>query len=516
MGLGIETGLGLIPTMDTGAGVTLPVADLMMTPLTDLRVYQRAAATGGAFGLGEAGVGVTITSAGAARIDYRLRDAETLAVVQDWAEAALAVAPGVQTITCTVPARLGWYHLDLRANGDDSQIAPGSSRIGVGRLIGLGGQSQMVRMMRRIEGADTMASLGVPVSPYGATYLNWTDSAVTSPGFAWRLPADGATVQSPGAAELLRLAIAASGVTCALVGYAVGATAISAWAEGTAYRTALIGALAAQGSVEDFIWYLGGTDMTGATSAAQFKAGTASLLDAVAVAAGPGRIVLTATGTRSNTGVSAVNTIRRAMQELALERGAAYVDPRDFGTVDGVHQTPAGSVAMARHYAAALAGDYDPPRVMDGTRSGTVITLPVVLTRATELVLSESFIPRIRVYPSGVLTGALTVASVAVSGTDLSVTLAADPGDMALDVWIYAHPDPLDGATGHVRDNNASHGMVAGRHLCPSTVPVTVPAPGGPGQLAATFGGGAITVTSSGTVALPVVAFGAGQITLNT
>ncbi len=469
-----------------GAAIPPPTPPtLTMTQLTANRIYQRSTTTGGAASKGAGAVDVPITlDSAASTIEYRLRDAGSGNVVQDWTTAASNVAASATKVTCpNVPARLGWVFLDLRANGGAAQM--GTNRIGVGRLVGLSGQSQAVRKIGKMpDMTETNASLNVVIDPNTSVYARYTDSSRTVSTPAWAPPADSSNYDSTFLAEFLRLQVASFGVNCGIVAHAVGETTIASWAPGQQNFTDLAAVLDAVGGFEAFGEHIGGTDAGSGTSASAYSTSLTAFFNGLpARNAARGNnferyICAMATRLAAGAGSAAsVQAIRKAAQDTAAAIGATYLEPHDVELFDNVHQGQPGSRTTARHWhrATQIATD-NGPTLTSGTRSGTAITL----TASAALNLVGAPVNRFSVFNGGTSSGALAIASMSVSGATITLNLSADPGSgQALDVYWLRHPDPSKAAGADMLfDTYAADGLPTGRHLAATTSgPIAVAAP---------------------------------------
>ncbi len=482
---------GVLATIEKPiAGGVSPAPTLTMTQLTANRIYQRSTITGGTANKGTGLIDVPITLDGAASaIEYRFRDADSGTVVQDWTTAATNVAATAKKVTCpNVPALLGWQFLDLRAVGGTAQL--GTARISVGRLTAMGAtQSQGVRYIGKMpDMTETNASLNVAISPNCSVYARYTDSSRSSPATpTWAPPADGTVYDSTFLAEFLRLQVAAFGVNCGFVGYAVGETKIESWVPGQQNYTDLATILDAVGGFEATLSHIGGTDAGAGTSGASYQASqTAYFNDLKNHNAARGNSFeryVCAMATRLSGGagsVASVQAIRKAAQDGATANGAVYLEPHDVVLHDNVHNGQPGGITSAWHLHRATqpATDNGPTLPTVGSRVGTKITM------AASATLDFRGAPggRFTILNAGTSTGALAVADASASGATITITLSADPGDVALEVYWLRHPDPSKtaAATDMIYDTYAADNLPIGRHLRATTSgPVSIPAPGG-------------------------------------
>ena len=134
-------------------------------------------------------------------------------------------------MTLTIPARLGWYLIDLRVNGDSTTTATTNAGIGVGEVVAAAGQSLVTDFWSTAASYDTstLASLGVVASPYGSALASWDGAALPGATTAWEVPSDTGSYRSTFAAEFLRLVVAAAGVNAGLIGCGHSGTDISTY-----------------------------------------------------------------------------------------------------------------------------------------------------------------------------------------------------------------------------------------------------------------------------------------------
>lgn len=468
---------------------------IVMTQLPANRIFQRASKAGGLFGKGAGTVPVQVTLASAvSSVKYRLRDAVAGGnpVLQGWTAASGALAAGTHTIACPdVPARAGWYYLDLMVDDDPGRTALGTSPVAMGRIISLQGQSQAARQFVKMPTyAGTNASLGVTISPNCAIFARITESpfSVTAP--VWELPSDGGSWGSVFASEFLRRQVDVSGVTCGLIGHSKGSTTTGDWLPGSALNNELRSVWDAVGGFETWMIHHGGSDASAGTTQAQFEANLDAIVaDAAAhnavLGSGFDKIVCTLATRLAGAGGTVANTqaIRRAGRHWASANSARYIEPHDVNLEDNVHQGQPGNIRLAHQFHRAtrpglgLSGSNDGPVITSAARaSGSRdIVLSVALpSGATALVSVGDPSTRFKVYPSGALSGALAldaVTPISVGVDTITLRLAADPGAGAVDVHAFLHPDP-SGTTADaniIYDNHVDgDGIANGRQLTPT------------------------------------------------
>lgn len=470
------------------------VTTSVQTP-TDTQMFQRTTITGGLHGKGTGSVHLQVTlSAPAFAIEFRTRDAEVAGnpVLQNWTVGAFGADGGTNDINLFgVSARLGWFYIDVRANGDNGSIAMGSTRIGMGRITALAGQSLALRSMGKSGDAATLASAGIVIDPHCTVYAPLTDfqRALNPP--LWATPADGGNYDAGMVAEYLRRDVAAYGVNCGVIGHAVGSTAIATWLPGQPNNLALHQVLAqAGGAWEVLIWLQGHSDARAGTTGSTYRAGLTSLIPNIQAANGfTGAKVLiasipnVATDAWGDTG--RISIIRGASAQWAAENGAVAVEPQDLHLVDGTHQGVVGGVALARHFhrAAKPAGDIGPSLVSATRATGSaVIVLTLTQAAGTALVAVGSIKNRFAVYTDFGLASPLTISTATiVSPTRIDLTLSAAPADSVTCLVVpYFVPELAnDGGANVLYDNNAADGFTVGRHLRPIYTPIIAAAPDG-------------------------------------
>lgn len=473
--IGFGLSLGFTGFVGGGSDPMPPVTDLTMVQLENLRVYQRATTTGSDFAVGAGTVALSVTSDGSGIIYARLRDANTEAVIKE-PFAVGSVTAGTRSINIPVPARLGWYLLDIAPSADGPWTL-GTSRIGMGRVIAFMGQSQAAIAVGLTGG---WGGLGITPPANGSLLARyrWGQGENLAP--EWGLTNGGSgSYRGAFAGEILNRQIAASGVNCAIVGCAEGGATVATFLPGAENGINLFNVLAAVGGWEAMIVHIGGSDFTSGTLPDDYASRLHAILDAVtaanAVRGSDYQLVVTAMASRQGTISEDVLSIRIKAEEVADMRGGVYLEPRDVALVDTVHQTQAGNVTLARATDLALTGAHHPPEIIEVTRDGAVLTLiGEVHAPATQLALQGLWTSRIRVYAEGNATQ-LPISNLTTSGTTITATLASDPGDVELTVWIYRHPDP-----GSPHNHNIHDNYTIPRHLRPSTAPFVIPASGPP------------------------------------
>lgn len=468
-------------------------------------VAQRRTVTGGEGGKGVGTLTFQVTLSGAAAtLDYRVLKAEDGTILKDWTVAATGLGAGAAAIVCPdVPARRGWLTIQLRTNGATT-VHSYANPLGVGRVIALAGQSLAVLLFAKMDSqTTTLTDLAIAPDANGVIYGTYQDSQKTDLTPAWAFPTDSGKYDSAGAAVLLKDQISAHGVTCALVGHARGAQAISAFVPGGTENTPLLAVLDSVGGFEQFIWFQGHSDSSAGTAPLVYRQALNSLFASITAHNGVmgatfGKLLCALpniSSTSWGTG-DRIASIRQTQADWAAANGGTYVQPVDVALVDGVHETQTGGVALARAFSRAMRG-YALPVITSALRaSQTEIALTVALpSGATGLSSIGSPATRFKVYARGDTGTALSLDAttpITISGTTITLKLAAAQADgVALDVWFARGSDPVaDGGADMIYDNSAD-GFGIGRPLN-GTVRAVTAAP-----IVASAAAQALTMTSA-------------------
>lgn len=461
------------------------------------RVYQRAETVGGSQGkgFGTIPVAVNVTTTGIPF--FRIRSSDGTTILQPAAPLQAFTSTGAQMLNVTgVSARLGWFYVDLSVDG--TTWMNGTTLVGMGRVVAAGGQSLAVRMFGRMDSQTaTNASLGVTISPNGSVYGTYFDSqrSVTTP--AWALPADASNYDSTFAAEFLRLEVAAAGVNCGLVAaHPVGGQSITTFIPGGSNNANMRARLDEVGGFETFLWLQGHQDVGTSVTAYQTNLTTlfADITSRNAVrGTAYDRIVndLPNITSSSYPTPAARQALHVAVSAWCASVGAIYVHPRDIDLVDGIHESQAGGIVLARHFYRATRiglalprGDIG-PRIASATRAGVSISVPITLPYgATALSSVGAPGTRFSVFAAGTITPALALDATTpftLNGTNVTLKLASDPGsNQTLDLYFGYPSDPAtNGAADMIYDDvTDSDGITVGRHLTPNLAPISI-VPGG-------------------------------------
>ncbi|MCW2390978.1 fibronectin type III domain-containing protein [Sphingobium sp. B11D3A] len=516
----VATGTPVAPTASYTAGFTLS----QFPAYDEKRIYQRTTNSGGGQGKGTGTIRVPLSgtvTAGTVGVRIRSADDGTTILQAPWT--AGTIANGATYVDVTgVDARLGWFFIDLK--GADGAWQLGTVKVGMGMLTGFAGQSLTVRMLGRqaTDSTATFASLGIAPDANSAVLARYVDGNTYNPASAtmpWQAPGDMSNSTGPnsvGVGEYLNRMIALTGVNCGVVGHAVGGTTIASFFSGQSNWTALSEVMNRAGNAfEAFVWGQGHTEALYGIPPKAYGQALSTLfsqLTALNSLQSFARLVWTipSMGLVRSWGTPwQVSRIRKGAQDWCAANGGTYVHMDDaLMSSDGIHQTQAGSLTMARHLYRALRSSYGAsaglgPAPLSATRSGTTITLTLSNVGQGALVLSGTPGNRLWVFPRGRVNpmannatdNRFPVASVtAVNATTLAITLANDPGPgHELDLWVYFPSGPANAAADTIRDDRTDgDGITTGRIVQGSTLPIAIAAP---------TPGGAINAPPSGFIA---------------
>jgi hypothetical protein len=470
------------------------------------RIHQRATTSGGGTGKGQGTIRVPLSGASAGTIAARIRSEDGTSILQpEWS--AGTIADGATFIDLAgVDARLGWFYVDLK--GADGSWQLGTVKVGMGALFAFSGQSLMSRMFGRQDGQSaTYASLDVTPDPNSAVLACYTAGASYMPTVAampWQMPGDvgnGNGPNSVGIGEFLNRMIALLGINCGAIGYGHDGSAIQQFFVGNARWTTLSSVIArAGGAFEAFIWGQGHSNSVNGLPAKAYANALTTLfgqIDAVNGFAGYGKYVWTIPAVQSGSWGTpfTYNNIRKGADDWCAANGGVHVHAYDIAQVDGVHESQAGALTLARHiYRAARArygaSDGQGPRPLSATRSGTTITLSLSDVGQSTINLTGApgnrlfVFPRGRVDRSALADNRFPVASVSVvDRTTLSIVLADDPGaGHELDLYLYWPNGPFDAGSDNLYDDRTDgDGLATGRILQANftPIPIAAPTPGG-------------------------------------
>ncbi|MCW2361607.1 MULTISPECIES: fibronectin type III domain-containing protein [Sphingobium] len=503
----------------------------------DKRIYQRTTTAGGGQGKGAGTIRVPLSgTVTAGTIGARIRSAAdgTTILQAEWT--AGTIANGASYIDVSgIDARLGWFFVDLK--GADGSWQLGSVQVGMGRLVGGAGQSLMARMLGRQDGQSaTYASLGVTIDPNTAVLASYSEgnSYMPAPATApWQVPGDfanGAGPNSVGCGEFLRRQVALFGVNCGMIGHSQGGTSLNSFLSGGGNYTQFSGMLArAGGAFEAFIWGQGHSDANSGVPATGYATGLDMLFSGISALnsrAGYAKYIWTIPTIKNSTWGTPYerNRVRKGAVDWCSANSATYVHMEDFQQVDGVHQSQAGAVTMARAMHRATrpevgASGANGPAILLASRSGTTITVTLSDVGQSTLVLTGTPGNRIRAFVAGYCdndanpgANAYPISAVSVvNKTTLSITLANDPGvGQLLDLYMYWPNDPNDATADNIRDDRTDgDGITVGRTVVPNQVPVLIAAPT-PGGATNAPPGGYVAIASPFDLVPTGATYGAG------
>ncbi len=505
-------------------------------PFSGKPIIQKTTRQGGAFGLGAGPVPVQITlSAAVAYLEYQVVDATTGAVIEAWQPYAGSVRPGTQTINPIVSCRLGWNFLQFRANGYAQSVVTSTVPFGVGDNVLSWGQSLAVTKVNNnfiTSDTTTMAALGITPSPYGSVFCAYAQDGATDVNNppTWAPPADGSVYSSAFLGEFLNLMIAAAGYNIGFVGYSVGSSSVLEWLPNSTVQAnerhlAVLLNIIKLGITG---WAIemreqGHADAKTLMPSVLYRNNDSVVRNAIelynSVTARTVLQTIPALGVYAPATPASVMAIRAALKQVADQNASMeYVDDLNATqSGDFVHPSQAGEVISAQNCYRACAkllgllpvGSYGP--YISGTltrpsTAPTTIVIPVQQRQGTAIVLVGTPTDQFKVFlaTDTAFARPLTVSAISATETEITLTLANDPGvGVALNV-IYrpgtydtAHTITSDG----IYDNYVNaDGITTGRQLVDpaavmpvaGTVPaMTVATP------AATTAGTAITITGS-------------------
>jgi hypothetical protein len=414
-----------------GSGATT----VTVTDITDQRVFQRVGSS--------ASIAVTGTFTGpAAVIQARAvpNGTSISSTAVAWQTLVATPTGGTYSGNLTV-AQGGWYNIQVR-DAVSYASAGGSSKFGVGVVIGVIGQSNAVGLIDNVQSyplggaksveyvAGAYRRVGNVNDAYSVNTLYPAYGGYTTPGHN----ADGYTF-------LANLVSSGLAVPVCLMPYAVSGSAIASWMSGQANWTQFAAAIASVGDMEAVIWHQGESDanlMSTATMKLRLSDLHTQLLSVTGrttsnfnfgvVSLGPGSFSGSSEGEFGN--------MRTAHTEYANSTAGAFLAgcAHDTQTSDGVHITGEGQSRLGRRYAKALLGKLGigaasaGPKITGATRSGAIITVAIAHTGGTALSDgsggSGAALTGWQVYDGGVLA---SIASTAIVGNTVQLTLSATP-----------------------------------------------------------------------------------------
>jgi hypothetical protein len=469
-------------------------AGLTVTQLTANQVFQRTTKTGSTYGGGAGSISFSFSNTGAiTALQYRLRDATTAAVLQNWTNTSTtSYAAGSHTGTYpAVPSRLGQYLIDTMPNNDPTQIVLGTSPVGMGGLTCVAGQSEAVRFFKNFDTANTITTAGITPNPYCSVYAAYTAPSSLAPGSAaWTVPATGGTYDSVGAATYLNTKSAATDVAWGVIGFGHDGTAISTWVPGQADYISLTTVIAGAGNAyEELFWFNGAGSAVANVSASAYLASMNTLFPALAATntiSNP-RIVTSNEqdcNTTSGTGTfSQILPIKQAHQSFASSyTNAIYVSMPDVdlataGNTVEIANTNSGVGRVAINWFRAAVrtttGTYA-PAINAVSVSGATVTLTMIAAAGTGFVGVGAWWTRFAAFPSGTLTGQLTFTGGSiVNGNTVTLTASASISG-AIDVYYGNVPSgQQNNSAVALYDNYTSDGFSPGYTILTSGTAVS-------------------------------------------
>lgn len=441
------------------------------TDQTAGRIYQRVAG----------GTTKTITFSGTytgttpSSIEVRIVAQSGGATVQDYtALSSATISGGNWSGTLSVPEG-GWYNFLARSkNGGGTVLATSSqtsNKWGVGVLIGLTGQSNMVQM--------TSVSDTPPASS------DLTRQYTTS----W------AVVAGNGAIRFANQVQATLNLPVGVLPRADSGTSIDAWATGSAYNAFATALTAVGGDCEFILWHQGEADMQSGTSYATYKASLDTLYARFRTSTGRSTSTLkfgcAIVGTL-DTSLTSTDATSSAIRSAQLDwigetTGAFYAGSSvDMARVDVAHWAAASYERMGRRYAQAILNQLglvafgaDGPRITSAARASTSAVMRLTVTHDSGTALEETDGST----DGGSLTGfavsdddfatTLTISSTALVGNEVRLTLSAAPDDVdAIKVHYQYGEDPT--TTNAVYDDTVPQSDSIGLPLQPTSAAISV------------------------------------------
>jgi|GEM_PF-2046228 len=507
-GGGSEDGDPVGPVAPAATGYTAGFTLAQFPAHEEKRIFQRTTTSGGGEGKGQGTIRVPLSgTVTAGTVGARIRSAEGGVTILQVPWDAASIDDSAPHVDITgVDARLGWFFVDLQ--GADGEWQLGTVKVGMGALIGVAGQSLMVRMLGRQDNqTDTYASLGVTPDANSAVLARYQEYRPYLPDvetMPWQTPGDLGDSNGPnavGVGEYLNRMVALTGVNCGVIGYAHTGAASASFHAGQSNWAQLAACLARAGNAfEGFVWGQGHTDAASGIPPKVYGQALDAIFGQITALnsfAGYGKYVWTipSMGLGRTWGTPwQVSRLRQGAQDWCAANGATYVHMDDTALIsDGIHQNQAGSLTMGRHIYRAMRGQYGAsgglgPRPLAATRSGTTITLTLSDEGQTGVSLigapgNRIFVfPCEKVNPMGTNGGdnRFPVDHVSIANAmTLEIELANDPGDgHELDLWVYWPSGPANSATDNIYDDRVDEdGLAAGRIMQASLTPIRVAAP---------------------------------------
>lgn len=376
-----------------GKSGTVAATSVGVVDYPNQRVYQRLGTS--------RSVPISGTCAGNPSIlQWRVVDHTSGTGVTAWAT-LLTNPPASWNTDITIPQG-GWYKVQVRCGVDNTKSATTSNKMGVGIVIGMFGQSNMVNRK------DTSGGLR-PLGDKRAVWYNSTNTAYERVGnINDNAPANteasnsalyntspGVTVQTSvnGDGFVFTANLISQGVNAPVcqVFHALGGTTISQWQPGQSLWNAFVAKVAAVGGMEAAIYHQGESDATSNTKSS-YKTSLANIHAGLKAVTGRTNsnfkfgIIILGTGPYSGSAPGKFGVIRAAQIEYATQTAGAYISSSAHDTATGADTVHIGGDfnKIARKDAKSflwkvegVGTNSDGPKVTSASRSGTTVTLTV-------------------------------------------------------------------------------------------------------------------------------------------
>lgn len=354
----------------------------------------------------------------------------------------IRVVGGVFSGALTVPQG-GWYKLKAACAKASGVTSVGSSKFGVGVVVGMIGQSNMNGMKSAVDAYPLGLSTAVeyessvfrrignindafPANTLYPTYSTWSNVGNRADGYVY----------------FGNLLAAGLGVPVCLIGRAQNGTSITMWQSSQANMNTFASAITeAGGDMEMCLWLQGESDAL-AMSKETYKTNLAGVHNAARAITGRSAddfhfgVISLGPGSYAGSVEGDFGKIRAGQAEYAESNtGAFYATAaHDAVTADGVHMTGEGLGRIGRRAALSAVGNLtgsnkSGPRIVSASRSGNVVTLTVQHRGGTALIDgaggSGSELTGFKVFDNGT---EVTISGTAISSqTTIQLTLSATP-----------------------------------------------------------------------------------------
>jgi hypothetical protein len=477
-----QTVAGVAPSPPP-AGTGTPATALTVNDYLADRIFQSVGAS--------KDIPVTGTSNGS-NVEVRAVDLSGAAIT-NWT--TIPVSGGAYSGALTVP-KGGFCKLQARDAVNTALVANGANKFLVGTLIGMIGQSNMVRLSE-LHGGYPLVDMKTRrfangawsfVGNYDLLERNPPNTTVGTYGSAYQFPSP----NGDGITYFVNYLRAALGTPVGTFEYAVSGSPLSGWVQGGGqYNTLKDAIIASGGDMEGAIFLQGEQDAVLGTSKAAYKAGVLDMLNGLYSVTGRNSsnfhlgIVLVGPG-NGFAPAGRLATIRQAQLELIAENPGIFLcgiatdadlagDSIHFNTESQIRQGYRYALGMANRLGAVPYGAQG-PRITGATRSGATVTVAIAQNGGTLLRDGAggngSAATGFRVFNNGT---EVTITSKVISGNTVVLSLASVPtGTVTLD---YAMADAPFGGTlvpaAALYDNRIVPGDSIGVPLQPCA-PITV------------------------------------------